>query len=99
MIGLEKIYENGLSKTEAHDLYPLIEIIYQMIDCGDFKKIDELMVRINLTKISESLMGALLRVTFPLKDDLDMWGDTTERVCREIESRGESPKYWLSGLI
>lgn len=95
---LRDIYHNGRLKSAAHELYPLIEHIDVIVDSENLEKLDRVLEGIELAKISPALMGALIRVTFPMRASLSRWSKTLERINNELVLRGERPDKWLRGL-
>lgn len=85
--------------TTPADLLPYYSKINNLMIDNDFESYDKLLNKINIKELNETLIIALLRLSFVWKNELNSWNGFLGQSIIELENRGHNSKKLLVGLI
>ena len=88
---------DNIFQRKVSDLETLMSGVV-IVDDSVYKKCDRLFLAIELTKMSDLLLEATLRITSRSRSELLEWFPLRKRIYDELESRGRDIDNWLRGL-
>lgn len=90
---------NANNLNTAKDLFPYYSKINNLMIEKKFKNYNEILEKVEVEKINETLIIALLRLSFIWKDEINSWNQFLEKSIVALENKGHDSKKLLIGLI
>lgn len=81
------------------DLFPYYAKINNLMIEKKFEEYDEILRKVEIKELNETLIIALLRLSFVWKDNISSWNQFLKESSFELEHRGHKSKKLLMGLI
>lgn len=83
----------------ANKLFPYYSKINDLMIENKFESYNKILSRIEISELNETLIIALLRLSFVWKNDINSWEEFLNKSVVELEKRGHNSKKLLAGLI
>lgn len=97
---LDRLYsESASAEQDAIILGDAFELVEKAFSEGNLLLVNELLANLDPTRLRQVVAVGLLRATFRVRGNLSEWKSCLGRVWRLLESRDESPKHLLRGLV
>ncbi|MCT7563993.1 hypothetical protein N5U20_06660 [Aliarcobacter butzleri] len=83
----------------ANKLFPYYSKINDLMIENKFESYNKILSKIEISELNETLIIALLRLSFVWKNDISSWKEFLNKSVVELEKRGHNSKKLLVGLI
>lgn len=90
---------NAKDLSTANELFPYYSKINDLMIENKFKSYNKILTKIEISELNETLIIALLRLSFVWRSDIDSWEEFLHKSLVELENRGHDSKKLLAGLI
>lgn len=90
---------NAKNLSTPSDLFPYYSKINNLIIDKKFNSYDEMLRKVEIEELNETLIIALLRLSFIWKEEISSWNQFLGKSIIELENRGHESKKLLIGLI
>lgn len=96
---LSKFYESSSLDDTPKDMQPLIVGIQNLFLEKKYDIVNAILLEMDITKLSHIAMLSIITTTFPARNKLTAWSNTTERVRLKLNEDGRNANSIMAGLI
>ena len=96
---IEHFYKTAGDYKQVPHIVKFAKKMDALLTNKDWDKIDSLMQNINIKRVSNQIMSALVAYTSTARKNIPSWKNTADKIAIEIDNRGKNPKSVLIGLL